>query len=206
LLQLFFGTFFEYLRIYRLLLKFFAGVASMGFDAEVADRYNIGSKKRSGTGNYQRAIFTTILKFKPYNIIIEPENSEPISGPRMLIAIGNGKRYGGGMHICPEASPTDGKFHRTTLKKISRISLIRLFPLTYDGKHLDHKSIETFEGTKIKVSSPGKSCLYQVDGEILGILPETFITKPNILTVRVPDPWISYSESWQHKLSQKKKK
>ena len=84
---------------------------------QMADRSNKGNKKRSGTGNYQLAIYQTLLKFKPYNIIIEPDSSEPISGPRMLIAIGNGKRYGGGLHICPEASPDDGKFHGTTLKK-----------------------------------------------------------------------------------------
>ena len=186
--------------------RYFAGVASMGFDAEVADRSNKSGKKRRGTWNYKLAIFKTILKFKPYNIIIEPDNSEPITGKRMLIAIGNGKRYGGGMHICPEASPTDGKFHGTSLKKISRLSLLRLFPQTYDGKHLVHKEIETFEGIKIRISSPDKSCLYQVDGEILGYLPETFITKPNMLTVRVPDPWISYTESWQQKLKQKQKK
>ncbi|MHA1236400.1 MAG: hypothetical protein ACTSQ9_01925, partial [Candidatus Hodarchaeales archaeon] len=86
------------------------------------------------------------------------------------------------------------------------LSLLRLFPQTYDGKHLVHKEIETFEGIKIRISSPDKSCLYQVDGEILGYLPETFITKPNMLTVRVPDPWISYTESWQQKLKQKQKK
>ncbi|MHA2318987.1 MAG: diacylglycerol/lipid kinase family protein [Candidatus Hodarchaeales archaeon] len=186
--------------------RYFAGVASMGFDAEVADRSNKGDKKRSGTRNYQIAIFKTLLKFKPYNIIIEPDSSEPISGPRMLIAIGNGKRYGGGMHICPDASPDDGKFHGTTLKKISRLSLIRLFPRTYDGKHMTHKAVETFEGTRIRVSSPDNSCLYQVDGEILGFLPETFISKPSLLTVRVPDPWLSYTEIWRKKLEEKQRK
>ncbi len=185
--------------------RYFGGVASMGFDAEVADRSNRGTKKLSGTINYQRAVLTTLLKFKPYNIIIEPNTGQTVEGPRMLVAIGNGKRYGGGMHICPNADPHDNLFNGTTLKKISRFTLIRLLSLVYDGKHLNHPAVETFEGNIIKVDSPEKKCLYQVDGEILGHLPETFITKPNFITARVPDPWIPYSEMWEQQLNEKKK-
>jgi YegS/Rv2252/BmrU family lipid kinase len=185
--------------------RYFGGIASMGFDAEVANRSNKFKKRLRGTGNYQVALITTILKFKPYDIVIESESSEPLVASRMLLAIGNGKRYGGGMHVCPGAEPDDGKFYCMTLKKISRISLLRLFPLTYDGEHLSHPAVETFEGSKFKIDCPSKPCLYQVDGEILGYLPETIVTKPNFLTVRVPDPWKSYSEIWAQKLAEKKK-
>ncbi len=185
--------------------RYFGGVASMGFDAEVADRSNRGTKRLSGSINYQRAVFTTLLKFKPYNIIIEPNTGSIVTGPRMLVAIGNGKRYGGGMHICPDADPHDNLFHGTTLRKISRFTLVRLLSLVYDGKHLSHPAVETFEGNIIKVESPDKKCLYQVDGEILGYLPETFVTKPNFLTVRVPDPWTPYGETWKEQLNSKKK-
>ncbi|MHA1967968.1 MAG: diacylglycerol/lipid kinase family protein [Candidatus Hodarchaeales archaeon] len=185
--------------------RYFVSVASMGFDAEVAERSNKRSKRLKGT-SYQIAIVETILRFKPYNLIITPDDGTPIEAKRMLLAIGNGKRYGAGMHICPDADPTDGKFNVTTLRKISRISLLRLFPLTYDGKHIKNKKVDTFEGRKFDVESIDKECLYQVDGEILGYLPETFVTKPNAITVRVPEPWISYSEIWREKLNKKKKK
>ena len=186
--------------------RYFVGVASMGFDAEVADRTNKGSKRLSGTKNYQIALLKTILKFRPYDLSVRIDKNLPVKGQRMLLAIGNGKRYGSGMHICPAAKVTDGKFDVTTLSKISRITLLRVFPQVYAGKHINHKSVETFEGTEIHVDSPKKKCLYQVDGEIMGFLPETFITKPNALTVRVPDPWRSYSEIWQEKMDQEKKK
>ncbi len=180
--------------------RYFVGVASMGFDAEVADRANKGSKKRSGTRNYQIAILETLLKFKPYDLVITADDNPPISGPRMLLAIGNGKRYGAGMHVCPSAEITDGEFAGTTMLKIGRIGLLRLFPKVYDGKHIGHKKVETFTGREIHVDSPKKQCLYQVDGEALGYLPEKFITKPNFVTVRVPNPWRSYTEIWEEKL------
>jgi len=183
--------------------RYFAGVASMGFDAEVADRTNKGSK-RFGTRSYQIALAQTLVKFNPYDLIIQIDEDQTIEGQRMLLAIGNGKRYGGGMHICPGAEVTDGKFTATTLQKMGRITLVRFFPTVYDGNHLTHESVETFEGEVIHVDSPKKKCLYQVDGEIMGYLPETFATKPNRLTVRVPTPWLSYAEIWERKLSEKK--
>ncbi len=186
--------------------RYFVGVASMGFDAEVADRTNKRGKKKKGKFNYEIAIFETILKFRPYDVVITPSDSPPIEGKRMLIAIGNGKRYGAGMHICPSAEVTDNKFAGTTLRKVSRFTLLRLFRRIYDGKHIDHPKVDTFEGGEIHVESLNKKCLYQIDGEIMGYLPETFITKPKAVTVRVPKPWRSYSEIWQGKLNQKYKK
>ncbi|MFX0052280.1 MAG: diacylglycerol/lipid kinase family protein [Candidatus Hermodarchaeota archaeon] len=179
--------------------RYFAGVASMGFDAEVADRTNKGSKRFSGTRRYQLALAQTLLRFRPYHLLIRIDGDQTIEGPRMLLAIGNGKRYGGGMHICPDAEVTDGKFAITVLGKISQITLLRFLSTVYTGNHLSHNSVETLEGESIYVDSPKKKCLYQVDGEIMGYLPETFITKPNHLTVRVPTTWLSYAEIWKRK-------
>ena len=184
--------------------RYFVGVASMGFDAKVADETSKGSKRLRGTRKYQLALLKTLSKFKPYDLLIRIDGEQTIEGKRMLLAIGNGKRYAGGMHICPNAEVTDGKFAVTTLGKIGRISLMRVFPKVYDGDHLTHGSVETFEGGTIHVDSPKKKCLYQVDGEIMGYLPETFITKPNHLTVRVPTPWLSYTEIWKKKVWENK--
>ncbi|MHA1971881.1 MAG: diacylglycerol/lipid kinase family protein [Candidatus Hodarchaeales archaeon] len=185
--------------------RYFAGVASMGFDAEVADRTNKGGKKREGTRNYQIAIIMTLLKFKPYDLRITIEGNNIVEDKIMLLAIGNGKRYGGGMHVCPEATVTDGKFHVSTLSKIGRITLLRIFPKIYDGEHIYHKKVSTYTGSELFVESLGKKCLYQVDGEILGYLPEKFITRPDSLCVRVPNPWVSYTDKWREKLREKGK-
>ncbi|MHA2332859.1 MAG: diacylglycerol/lipid kinase family protein [Candidatus Hodarchaeales archaeon] len=184
--------------------RYFVGVASMGYDATVSERTDKGSKRLSRTRSYQLALVKTLLKFKHYDLSIRIDEEQTIEGQRMLLAIGNGKRYGGGMHVCPNAEVTDGKFAVTTVRKIRRITLLRFFSTVYDGDHLTHSSVETYEGGSIHVDSPKKKCLYQVDGEIMGYLPETFITKSNHLTVRVPTPWLSYSEIWKWKLREKK--
>ncbi|MHA2174691.1 MAG: diacylglycerol/lipid kinase family protein, partial [Candidatus Hodarchaeales archaeon] len=116
--------------------RYFAGVASMGFDAEVADRESKGSKRFKGTRSYQIALGKILFKFRPFNLSIQIDEDQKIESRSMLLAIGNGKRYGGGMHICPDAEVTDGKFAVTTVRKMSRITLLRFFSTVYDGNHL----------------------------------------------------------------------
>ena len=185
--------------------RYFGGVASMGFDAEVAERSQ-AKKRFFGRWNYELALVKTIFKFKPYNLKIQYED-QSLEGEIMIVAVGNGKRYGGGMHVCPGAKVNDGKFFAVTLSKVRRLTLLlRVFPKIYDGKHTDHDKVTSMESSVLRVESLEKDCLYQADGEILGFLPETFITKPNYLMVRVPDPWVSYSEIWEQKLPANGKK
>ncbi len=187
--------------------RYFGGVASLGFDAEVAYRTNQENEKRSGgEKNYQIALIKTIVKFRPYKLNIIINEKDATEEELMFIAIGNGSRYGAGMHICPLADLIDGKFSITTLRKVSRLTLLRLFPRVYTGKHVLHKKVKTMEGASVEVKSIAKKCLYQADGEILGYLPEKFMIKPKALSVRVPDPWISYYDLWQTKLAEKKQK
>ena len=132
--------------------RYFGGIASMGFDAEVADRTNRGSKNRSGTRNYQIALVQTILKFKAYNLIITVDDEDPIENEFMFVTIGNGPRYGGGMHICPDAKVTDGKLTGIAVRKVSRVTVLRLFPKVYEGKHVTHKSVKKWKGSLFALS------------------------------------------------------
>lgn len=186
--------------------RYFLGVASMGFDAEVANRSNKLGKRLPGTINYILSIFLTFLRFKPYDLEIIVDGKD-VSGEKMLMAIGNGNRYGAGMHICPEADPTDGMLDIITMIKLGKIKFAKLFGSVYDGEHIHIKpTIETNRGIKITVDSPKKKCLYQVDGEAVGYLPETFSILREKLPVKVPKNYRPYLEIWKEALEKKKKK
>ena len=62
------------------------------------------------------------------------------------------------------------------------------------------------EGVSFRVESPARECVFQLDGVIFTSLPATFVTKKNELTVRVPNPWVPYSEFWRTKIASKNKK
>ncbi len=54
----------------------------------------------------------------------------------MLVAVGNGPSYGGGMRVCPDARLDDGLLDVTVLGPISKPEFLRVFPTVYKGTHV----------------------------------------------------------------------
>ncbi len=180
--------------------RYFLGVASMGFDAEVTYRANKESKRFPGTWNYFMAIFKTLREFKPKNIQIRLSGNVSLLNPdgsikkeltsnftlpekeMMLIAIGNGTRYGGGMLVCPHAKPDDGLLDLTFVRPAKKRVIIKVLPKVYRGTHVKHPLVRTARTKEIEIKSDDLVRL-QVDGEVLGFIPETFECIPQALRV-----------------------
>ncbi|MEY2877481.1 MAG: hypothetical protein RLZ24_908, partial [Actinomycetota bacterium] len=81
--------------------EWFAAILSTGFDSVVNERANSLSWPK-GPQRYNVAIAMELPRFAPLRYEIELD-TEKISTEAMLIAIGNGRSYGGGMYVCPQA-------------------------------------------------------------------------------------------------------
>ena len=80
--------------------EWFGAVLSTGFDAIVNERANAMSWPK-GPNRYNVAIAIELPRFAPrhYEIVLEDRT---ISTQAMLIAVANGRSYGGGMLVCPQ--------------------------------------------------------------------------------------------------------
>jgi diacylglycerol kinase (ATP) len=86
----------------------------------------------------------------------------------MLVAIGNGKSYGGGMNVCPQAQMDDGLFDIVLLEPVSKVEFIRVFPRVYSGSHLTHPAVKSLRARKVTINA--KAVAY-ADGERIGPAP-----------------------------------
>ena len=86
----------------------------------------------------------------------------------MLIAVGNGSSYGGGMRVCPNASLTDGLFDVMVLSPISKLEFIKVFPKVYSGEHIEHPEVNIYRTKKIQINA---AAVAYADGERIGALP-----------------------------------
>ena len=172
--------------------RYFAGVASIGFDAEVTHVANESSKRLKGTANYLLAIIKTLKKFKAKKVTIKILDSQKkviseFTEKILLIAIGNGQYYGGGMRVVPKAHVVDGKFHVVLAKEASIFELFKILPWIYSGRHIYHPVVKEFDAFAIKViPEEDDDLLVQIDGEVVGELPEMFITRPKSLPIVYP--------------------
>ena len=146
--------------------EWFGAVLSSGFDSVVNEKAN-SLKWPKGPSKYNLAIALELPRFKPSHFEINLDD-RTLSTEAMLIAVGNGSSYGGGMRVCPNASLTDGLFDVMVLAPISKAEFIRVFPKVYSGNHVHHPEVSIYRSKKVKINS---SAIAYADGERVGALP-----------------------------------
>lgn len=164
--------------------QLYVSVAGAGFDSEVNRLANQNSVWLRGKAVYLNAVFRTLSQFKPKPVAIEYDDRR-FAGEVMLVAVGNGASYGGGLKIVPQAKPDDGWLDLCIVKKTSRLELVRNLPLLYRGEHVHHPAIEIHRARRVTISSPDRMELFG-DGEYLQTIPVTIEVIPQALRVIVP--------------------
>ena len=159
--------------------RWFLGVLSTGFDSNVNERANSIRWPR-GTARYITAMLAELRTFtpRPYSITIDGAEHE---GPGILVSVGNGPRYGGGMRICPAADIRDGQLDLTWLGDVSKPTLLKVFPRVYAGTHIQHPRVSTLRGRDIQLTAPGQ--IAYADGERVGPLSISIEVHPAALKV-----------------------
>lgn len=122
--------------------RWFGTVLAGGFDAKVTDRTNRLSWPR-GKARYNLAILIELAALKPMEYVIEMDGQRWETSA-MLVAVGNGQSYGGGMRICPSGVDDDGRFDITVIGETSVGRLLRVFPEIYKGRHVESPRVKTY--------------------------------------------------------------
>ncbi|MCX6430719.1 MAG: diacylglycerol kinase family protein [Actinobacteria bacterium] len=146
--------------------EWFGAILSTGFDSLVNERANkmIWPK---GPMKYNVAILLELLGFTPRKYELSLDGVK-ITTQAMLIAVGNGSSYGGGMKACPGADIRDGLFDVMVLSPISKFKFLRVFPRVYSGTHVTHPAVRIYRGREISIDS---DAVAYADGERVGPLP-----------------------------------
>ena len=146
--------------------EWFGAVLSTGFDSVVNEKANKMNWPK-GPMKYNLAIALELPKFKPLKYTIELDN-QVIETEAMLIAVGNGGSYGGGMKVCPDAVMSDGLFDVMVLRPVSKVEFVRVFPTVFSGKHINHKQVDIYRTKRVSLHAPAVA---YADGERIGGLP-----------------------------------
>jgi len=156
--------------------EYFGAVLSSGFDSVVNERANT-LKWPKGPAKYNAAIALEFPKFKPIKFKIFADE-QVLEVEAMLIAIGNGRSYGGGMQVCPDADLQDGLFDIMILHPVSKLEFIKVFPTVYKGTHIEHPQVEVIRAKQVRIES---SAIAYADGERIGQLPVQVESLPQTL-------------------------
>ena len=134
---------------------------------------------------YGISLIKTLFTFGHMNLEFEIDN-KIIKNDMYLIAVANGKCYGGGIKIAPNAIIDDGLLDIYAIKKPRLHRLIRFLPKVVTGK--DVSGIEEIIYTKVKkmrVKSKD-DIIVNIDGEIVALNEINFEIVDKAIKVVVP--------------------
>ncbi|MFW5981796.1 MAG: diacylglycerol/lipid kinase family protein [Halanaerobiaceae bacterium] len=164
--------------------RFFVNLSDTGIGAATAKLVNESSKRLGGLLTYLLGIIRTLIVYKNREMKISIDGELKYNQVLNSLIIANGKYFGGGIKIAPEAELDSGTFNIVALKNFSKIDIIANLIRAYKGTHLSHPRVESLEASEILIES-AHSLDLEVDGESLGTVPARFKVHKALLPVLI---------------------
>jgi YegS/Rv2252/BmrU family lipid kinase len=162
----------------------FANIASAGMSGAIAQRANATSKALGGKASYLWATLAVFARWRNDVVRVEVDG-QAREGRMHDVVVANGRYFGGGMMICPDAAPDDGLLDVLLIGDLTKRDLLVTLPKTYRGKHLPHPKAEVLRGASVTVDAETPLPV-ELDGEQPGTTPARFEAVRGALRVRVP--------------------
>jgi diacylglycerol kinase (ATP) len=162
--------------------EYFVTVLAAGFDSMVNERAN-RMRWPKGQMRYNIATLAELRVFEPLPYTLELDGVVRRLDA-MVVAVGNGPSFGGGLRITHGAELDDGMLDVVIIKPMTKLDLVRTYPKLFTGGHTTHPQYEHHRVKSVTVAAPG--VVAYADGERLGALPLTVEVAPLALRVLAP--------------------
>lgn len=145
-------------------------VCAMGIDGQIVKDTEKIKNLFPGPVAYLLSTLKSLLIYKARRVEIQLDRTR-IQRNTLIVAIGNGKYFGGGMKITPGAEIDDGLMDVCIVNHVPKLRLMAMFPSIFKGEHLKIKEVEYYKCSEVTVESRENELLLNIDGNIVGTTP-----------------------------------
>lgn len=145
-------------------VRHYINIGDVGIGSETCARVNRNSKVLGGFWSFLLAALYTIITYRNRRLKVLVDNKEVYNGPCGLVAVANGRFFGGGVKIAPEALVDDGLLDVVMVKNFGKPELLANIAKAYRGAHLNHPKVELCRGRRVNIITEQKEYL-ELDGE-----------------------------------------
>ena len=158
--------------------QYFLNVCSFGMGGLV-DRYvNASHKRFGGRISFFAASLRAFKNYRPARVELIADGVLKGEFEIMNVAVANGRYFGGGMKVAPEASLSSGHFEVVVMKPTKLFRTIRSALRVYKGRHTNCPHISSFQAKVLEARLIGSDPAYlDIDGEAPGVIPSLFKIK-----------------------------
>lgn len=167
--------------------RYFINVTSFGLGGAVSNAVNSSriAKRLGGTFAFYWHALVEGLSYRNQRVRFQIDDDYDETFDITIAAVANCQYFGGGMHIAPNADPSDGLFDVLIGHDLTKIEFARILASISTGDHVNHPKVIQRRGKRVVATSlDPKPVLHDVDGESPGSLPSTFEILPQAIRVR----------------------
>lgn len=156
--------------------RFFINITDVGMGGEAV--LKLQNKKIPMLGpdfNYFWAITSTLATYEKVQIRATGENFL-WEGKAINFVIANGKYFGNGLGVAPDASVTDGKFEIVIIGDVSLVDYFKNLGTVKKCQRVIHPEVHYYQLDKVTIESlETRKISIDMDGEYIGYAPMTLI-------------------------------
>ncbi len=147
-------------------------IIGTGIDVEILKRCE-KYKIIKGKLQYAVSLIVSLIKFNFYRMKVFTETETFPQNDTLIVCACNGKQFGGGIKICPDAQIDDGEMDLVVANKMKKIKVPGMFIKLMSGKvkKITEKGIFSFTKHNRVTVEFDKPTPIQIDGEIFEDLP-----------------------------------
>ncbi len=173
--------------------RWFVNVLSAGMGGLVDRHVARSSRSLGGKATYFFASARALVESERGRVRCGVHVGDTVHERRLatyMVAICNGRFFGGGMQVAPMAKLDDGRFEVVSMDAPGKLAFATSSLRIYGGRHIGAPGVEHFACDRLRLDLENESVrdvfLLDVDGEPLGGLPLEVELVPRALVVRAP--------------------
>jgi len=165
--------------------RLFVNLAGLGFDAHVAARFASLHRSRRGFLRYALIVFQELRRYQGAGYEMSCDRDQAAAHRAFLISFANGRQWGNGAIIAPDAAIDDGYLDVVVVSAQTKATVLRALPRLFSGTvdRAPGVQIRRVEHARVTCEQPLQG---HVDGELIacGEVADVRI-RPKALRIRV---------------------
>ena len=157
--------------------KYFINIADTGLGGFIAKKLNADKKTIGGQFAYIKHTLLGFLLFKKKQVSVQLDNFS-YSGKLLSAVVSNGKVFGNGLIVSPNAKLNDGYFNITLFGNVSVWDYLKNLPALKKGIKITHPNIFYYKSKSVTIFSKDNLLEAEADGEYVGYGKTTYKISP----------------------------
>ena len=164
--------------------RLFLNVASLGVSGNVDRAVEGRSKRWGGRLSFALGSLEALRTWRDVRCRVRLDDGPEEELSLTCLSAANGRFFGGGMQVAPDAAPDDGALDVVIWQGYGLGDFVFRARRLYDGSHVAMEGTRVFRVRRIEAAC-AEPCLLDIDGEAPGRLPATIDLLPAALPVLV---------------------